>query len=277
MHNTFLFWLLRACMEFRGRGAKRKFKKETSRCAETQKSVLLDKLKYCAGTEYGRRYRFSSITTPDVYRNSVPIVDYRDLAPWVERVVRGEQNILFPPDERLLMFAMTSGTTAVPKYVPVTERYFRDLLRGNLVWAVYLLHGHPRVIDHKILHIISPSREGVTERGVPCGAATGLIAESQNRIAHLKYALPADLFRIADYHPKYYCIMRLALQKKISLLIAANPSTLVALGRCLEQNAEELIRDVHDGTLSVADNVAPDIRRRIARGIPGRPHRGREA
>lgn len=267
MHKTALFWFMRAVMEFRGRKAKREFEKKTSRCAETQEAVLLDKVGYCADTEYGRLHGFSSISTPDEYRRSVPIVEYKDLAPRVERIVAGEKNVLFPPGERLLMFAMTSGTTAVPKYVPVTERYLRDLLRGNLVWAVHLLHRHPAAIDHKILHVISPSREGVTGCGVPCGAATGLVAESQNKIAHLKYALPAGLFGITDYRTKYYCAVRMALRKKISVLIAANPSTLVALGSCLERNAGALIRDLHDGTLSVEASVAPEIRGCLRGGL----------
>ena len=243
--------------------AKREFLHKASRCADTQRGVLLAKLRYSADTEYGRLYRFNAITSTNDYRKAVPIVDYRALSPHVMKVVEGKLNILFPPEEKLLMFAMTSGTTATPKYVPVTGRYIKELARGNFIWAAHLLSDYPSTIDHKILHIVSPSRENETPRGVPCGAATGLVAESQQRIAHLKYALRPAVFRISDYHIKYYCIIRLAIQQKISLLIAANPSTLVSLGQCLERNAGDLIKDLHGGTLGVSEKLEPDIRKAI--------------
>lgn len=244
--------------------ARRTFRRAAADCAAAQESALLSKLRHSSRTEYGRRFHFSKITSPDEYRRALPIVTYDDLAPSVGRIVRGERNVLFPSSEKLLMFAMTSGTTGTPKYVPVTGRYYRELAKGNFVWGVHLLYDHPNAISHKILHVVSPKRERETEQGVPCGAATGLVAESQKKIAHLKYALSPDVYRIDDYDAKYYCIMLLAMQHKISLLIAANPSTLVALGICLEKNAGRMVKDWFDGTLSVAERLSPEMRRVIA-------------
>jgi hypothetical protein len=247
--------------------AQRAFLRRAGRCAETQRRVLRRKLAWAAGTEYGRRHGFARIATPDDYRRAVPIVDYQAISPLVARVVAGERDILFPSRERLLMFAMTSGTTATPKYVPVTERYLAELAEGNFVWGMRLLRDHPAAIAHKILHIVSPSRESAAPSGIPCGAATGLVAESQRRIAHLKYALPPAVHGIGDYGLKYLCILRLALQKKISLLIAANPSTLVALGRRFEERAPALVRDLRDGVFHEANALPPASRAVVARHL----------
>jgi acyl-CoA synthetase (AMP-forming)/AMP-acid ligase II len=264
MYRTVFTPLVYSWARLHGIRARRTFRRATANCAAAQRAALLAKLRNSSGTEYGRRFLFSKIASPDEYRRVVPIVTYEDLAPSIDRIVRGERNVLFPHREKLLMFAMTSGSTGRPKYVPVTGRYYRELAKGNFVWAVHLLHDHPSAIAHKILHVVSPRRERETELGVPCGAATGLVAESQKKIARIKYALMPDVYRIDDYDAKYYCIMWLAMQHKISLLIAANPSTLVALGRCLEKNAGRMVKDWFDGTLSVAERLDPEIKRAIA-------------
>ena len=245
--------------------ARRAFLRCAGRCVETQRHVLRRTLSWAAGTEYGRRHGFARVRTPGDYRQAAPIVDYETLRLFVERIVAGERNVLFPSRERLLMFAMTSGTTATPKYVPVTERFLAELAEGNFIWGMHLLRDHPSAIGHKILHIVSPSRESVTPSGIPCGAATGLVAESQKKIAHLKYALPSAVYGIGDYGLKYQCILRLALQKKISLLIAANPSTLVALGRRLEEHAPSFVRDLRDGTFREAPGLDPAVRSTVVR------------
>ena len=276
MYTTVLTHIVYGWARLHGVRARRAFLRNAERCAETQRRVLLRKLGWAAGTEYGRRHGFAGIDSPGDYRKAVPIVDYQAISPLVERIVAGERNILFPPREKLLMFAMTSGTTATPKYVPVTEHYLAELAEGNFVWGMHLLQDHASAIEHKILHVVSPSREFATPSGVPCGAATGLVAESQRKIAHLKYALPPAIYGIGDYGAKYQCILRLALQKKISLLIAANPSTLVALGRRFEEHAPSLIRDLHDGTFEGAARLDPGLREEVVRLLRKDPVRARQ-
>ncbi len=263
MHRSLLTPLLYRLTRMQAVKAQRRFYLKTVSCAETQREVLLDKLRWASKTEYGQHYAFSKIASLEDYRKAVPLVEYEDMRPYIERVVLGEQNILFPAEEELLMFAMTSGTTATPKYIPITRKYIQELKRGNFAWGSAVIFDHPEALGHKILHIVSPSRESETDNGVPCGAATGLVAESQRKIAHFKYATPRSVYGISDYGIKYYCILRLALQQKISLLIAANPSTLVTIGHCLERNAHSLLKDLSDGTLAVAVELEPEIRRSI--------------
>src|SRR5262249_44547129 len=59
--------------------------------------------------------------------------------------------------------------------------------------------------------------------------------------------------------------LRLSLHRKVGMIIAANPSTLVNLARAGDQEKESLIRDLHDGTLSPRFEVPPDVRAALAR------------
>lgn len=84
--------------------------------------ALVQTAKY---TEWGRKYDFASITHPDQFRQRVPLQDYEDVKPFVERLRKGEQNLLWPTDMR--WFAKSSGTTSDrSKFIPVSREALED-------------------------------------------------------------------------------------------------------------------------------------------------------
>ena len=80
-------------------------------------------LKKANNTEFGKDHNFSSIKNYNDFQNQVPIRDYEALKPYVDRVVAGEKNILWPGQP--LYFAKTSGTTSGAKYIPITKESIR--------------------------------------------------------------------------------------------------------------------------------------------------------
>ncbi len=76
-------------------------------------------------TEWGRKYDYTSILTPEEYKNRVPIQDYDDVKGYVERMIKGEQNLLWPTDVK--WFAKSSGTTSDrSKFIPVSMEALED-------------------------------------------------------------------------------------------------------------------------------------------------------
>ena len=75
-----------------------------------QRDTLVELLRRAADTEYGLKYDFDSILTAEQYRERLPIIHYEELAPYSERLMNGEQNLLWP--EPITWFAKSSGTTA---------------------------------------------------------------------------------------------------------------------------------------------------------------------
>ncbi len=76
-------------------------------------------------TEWGRKYDYATITDPDEFRKRVPLQDYEDVKPYVERLRKGEQNLLWPTDMR--WFAKSSGTTGDrSKFIPVSREALED-------------------------------------------------------------------------------------------------------------------------------------------------------
>lgn len=92
---------------------------------DVQRELFDSLVRRGAGTEYGIRYGFSEIKTVEHFRNQVPIVTYEDIYPYVERLMAGEQNLLWPSEIR--WFAKSSGTTnARSKFIPVSAEALED-------------------------------------------------------------------------------------------------------------------------------------------------------
>ena len=86
---------------------------------ETQRDTLKELLRTAQNTEYGQQYDFHSLTTPEQYRERLPIVHYEDINELIRQTMNGKQNILWP--EEIKWFAKSSGTTdAKSKFIPVS-------------------------------------------------------------------------------------------------------------------------------------------------------------
>ncbi len=272
-----LNWLLRnlivkiAAIPIRRRLAA--FEAATHDPVATQAALLQRILRHHAGTAFGKDHRFSSMLTLDDFRNTIPVRGYDYVEPYMKRVIQGETNALLA-DAKIHMFAMTSGTTATRKFIPVTDQYLADYKRGWNIWGLKVYRDHPEVRLRPIVQLSGDWQEFHTDAGVPCGAVTGLTAQMQMWIIRRIYCVPAIVGTIKDAAAKNYLALRLSVPRKVGMIIAANPSTLVNMARGGDQEKETLIRDIHDGTLSTKFDIAPEIRAavqsRIAKANPDR-------
>ncbi|MCO6482875.1 MAG: GH3 auxin-responsive promoter family protein [Flavobacteriales bacterium] len=92
---------------------------------EAQLEVFHRLMQAARYTEWGRTYGYGDIKDPNEYRRRVPLQDYVQLKPWVDRMRGGEQNLLWPTDIR--WFAKSSGTTnAKSKFIPVSREALEE-------------------------------------------------------------------------------------------------------------------------------------------------------
>src|SRR4051794_28101736 len=90
-----------------------------------QREVLQDLVTHAQHTEIGRKYGFHETFNIRSFKQRVPIHEYDDLKPYIERLMRGEQNLLW--DSPVNWFAKSSGTTSdKSKFIPVTEESLED-------------------------------------------------------------------------------------------------------------------------------------------------------
>lgn len=92
---------------------------------EAQLEVFHKLIEAARYTEWGRRYDYGNILNPDEFRRRVPLQDYTQIKPWVDRMRGGEQNLLWPTDIR--WYAKSSGTTnAKSKFIPVSREALEE-------------------------------------------------------------------------------------------------------------------------------------------------------
>ncbi len=211
-------------------------------------------------TQFGRKHGFASIRTLADYRASVPVCRYDYFAGDIDRIARGETNVLTA--EPVIMFATTSGTTDRPKLIPVTTTFYREFRAIQKIWTWHILRDHPEILRGKFLTLISPEESERTVAGIPCGSMSGM---NYRQLARVPWqgrfmCVPYEVFTASDVEAKYYTVLRLALAADVSLITIINPSTILMLCSRLERHAESLIKDVRDGTLVVADRLEPAIR-----------------
>ncbi|MFZ9938964.1 MAG: GH3 auxin-responsive promoter family protein [Bacteroidia bacterium] len=92
---------------------------------EVQNDVFRQLLHKARDTQWGRAHGYAHIQTVEDYRERVPVSRYEDLFPWIERIMKGEQQVLWPTEIR--WFAKSSGTTNDrSKFIPVSEEAFEE-------------------------------------------------------------------------------------------------------------------------------------------------------
>src|SRR5258708_7643202 len=148
-------------------------------------------------TAFGRDHHFHSIRTVDDYRRHLPVLPYEYFEPYMARVRKGEIKALLS-DPVVHMFALTSGTTAARKYIPVTSQYLADYKRGWNLWGLRAYNDHPKAKLRPIVQLSGDWDEFRTEAGIPCGAVTGLTASMQKRLIRWLYCVPAGVGRVKD-------------------------------------------------------------------------------
>ena len=243
----------------------RRFYRAAQNATRVQDEVLIDKIHRNADSDYGRRHGFHQIRNYEDFIRQVPVQTYDDFEPYIQRLCRGEHSALFGGGQRVRMFALTSGTSATPKYIPVTDTFLKELRAGWNAFGVKALLDHPGWFLKPIVQVASRMDEQTTEGGIPCGAVSGLMAATQKPLVRRYYLTPPCVAYIEDSAARYYTIMRLAMmEQEIAFLVTANPSTQLKLARTAEESAESLIRDIHDGTLQHDLDVPPAVRKELA-------------
>jgi hypothetical protein len=258
----------------RGRFLWRSFQQQLEHPREAQQALLCQILSQNQGTRFGLRHSFARMQSVADYQAGVPIADYEGFRPWIEQLQLGERNVL--TSEHPFMFALTSGTTGQPKYIPITKSSRQGTARVTAMWVYRCLADHPKAFDGKALIVVSPAVEGLTPCGIPFGSASGYIYQNSTwAIRHIS-ALPYSLFCIKDYGARYYAMMRFAIEQNISFISTPNPSTIKRLVTIADQRRDQLIRDIRDGVISQEMDIEPDLKRELQRSLKPNARRARE-
>lgn len=227
-----------------------------------QERKLKEILSRNADTDYGRAHSFASINDSLEFRRRVPINQYEDLQPYIERMLNGERNVLTAQEP--FMYATTSGTTGSQKFIPVNEGYIKEFRHASVASGFHTLKHYPKIAEGVTLTVFSPAEEGRTPGGIPYGAISGgLYLREPGLVKKFIAPVPYSIYLIRDYESKYYALLRVALMLPVTCIYTLNPSTIALLLKRLDKYAAQLIEDIARGTVSTPVPLSQDTLKSI--------------
>ncbi|MFC4816348.1 GH3 auxin-responsive promoter family protein [Flavobacterium sp. GCM10023249] len=153
----------------------RKTQRWANNPVKTQNKVFQKLIAQAKETQFGQEHHFREIRSFEDFANRVPVRDYEQLRPYVDRVVQGEENILWTG--KPLYFAKTSGTTSGAKYIPLTKEsmpYHIEAARNAILSYVHET-GKANFVDGKMIFLQgSPILD--EKNGIKLGRLSGIVA-----------------------------------------------------------------------------------------------------
>ena len=140
-----------------------------------QEALLLGLTKTAEKTLFGRAHNFEEIKSVSDFQQRVPISDYEDLRPYIEKVKKGQSKILWPglPE----YFAKTSGTTSGAKYIPISKEGmpYQIAAAQSAIFHYIAKKGNADFVNGKMIFLQgSPELEEIN--GVNTGRLSGIVA-----------------------------------------------------------------------------------------------------
>jgi len=146
-----------------------------SRPVETQQKVFLKLISEARNTQFGKEHGFSEISSAADFASKVPIRDYEGLKEYMDRMVAGEADVLWPG--KPIYIAKTSGTTSGAKYIPLTKASMPshiDAARNALLCYIHET-GNVKFVDGKMI-FLQGSPEMTEKNGIKIGRLSGIVA-----------------------------------------------------------------------------------------------------
>jgi hypothetical protein len=143
--------------------------------AATQQHVFYELIALAKNTQFGKDHNFDEIKNYEDFVKQVPIRDYEELKPYIDKVVKGEENVLWKG--KPIYFAKTSGTTSGAKYIPLTKEsmpYHIEAARNAILSYIHET-GNASFVDGKMIFLQgSPVLE--EKNGIKLGRLSGIVA-----------------------------------------------------------------------------------------------------
>ena len=255
---------------------------ETKHPMDVQRDVLFTILNDNKDTEYGKQYGFAGIHTIEDYQKAVPVAPWSHFAPWVDRMLEGEQNILtvYPFDH----FTTTSGTSGKPKHVAYTLQHENNFAKYNsacgnglLTKAIGTDWCEGRAFSPTSGEIFTlPS--GYTEGHTPAKIVERLGGKENADIA-LRTVLtsPVEATVLEPGKDTHYIHCRFALEDRdVTGVNVMYYSWLLNMLEYIDKEYAMLIDDIEKGTISETVSLPADCRESLLKKIKPMPERAAE-
>lgn len=208
-----------------------------------QEKVLQNLIKTAANTQFGKDHHFNRIANYQDFKKNVAVNDYEDIKPYIEQVVKGEANILWPG--KPLYFAKTSGTTSGVKYIPISKESMPEHIKAarNALLCYINETGKTDFLDGKLIFLQgSPKMD--KKSGISFGRLSGIVANHVPKYLQ-KNRLPSyEVNCIEDWEQKVDAIVEETVNQDMRLISGIPPWCQMYFDRLIAKTCKSKIKDI---------------------------------
>ena len=206
---------------------------------EDQDKLLLSLVKTAEKTLFGREHQFENIKNVQDYQNQVKIADYEDLKSYIEKIKKGQRNILWT--ETPEYFAKTSGTTSGSKYIPISKEGmpFQIAAAQSAIFHYIAQKNNANFVNGKMIFLQgSPELEEIF--GIKTGRLSGIVAHhipkylQKNRLPSLETNL------IEDWETKVDAIVKETEKQDMTIISGIPPWLIMYFEKLIERNGKKI-------------------------------------
>lgn len=219
-----------------------KTQKWASNPVETQERVFKNLIQQAKDTQFGKDHNFSGILSYSDFAKNVPIRDYEGLKTYIEKVKKGEENVLWKG--KPIYFAKTSGTTSGAKYIPLTKESMPFHIQAARNAILHYIHetGNASFVSGKMIFLQgSPVLE--EKNGIKLGRLSGIVAHFVPKYLQ-KNRMPSwETNCIEDWETKVDAIVEETFDKNMTV-ISGIPSWVQMYFEKLKQKGEKPVGEI---------------------------------
>jgi len=209
----------------------------------SQTQLLATLINLSKNTQFGKDHQFNKITDFKSFVNHVPVRDYEALATYVNRVVDGENDVLYPG--KPVYFAKTSGTTSGSKYIPITKASIKTHIaaaRNALLFHIYNT-GSSNFVNGKMI-FLQGSPELYKTNGVLTGRLSGIVYHHVPNYL-LKNRLPSYTTNcIEDWEQKVDAVVEETIKENMTLISGIPPWVIMYFEKLRDKSGGKKIIEI---------------------------------
>lgn len=217
-------------------------RKGMATAVEDQENILKELLKTGKTTEFGKEHQLQNVSVYEEYLQAVPIRDYEQFKPYIEKIKEGRHNILWKG--KPIYLAKTSGTTSGVKYIPISKESISNHINSarNALLCYIAESGNSQFTNGKMI-FLSGSPELDRVGGIPTGRLSGIVNHHVPSYLRRNQLPSYETNCIEDWETKLDKIVAETLEQDMTLISGIPPWMQMYFDRLHEKTGKK-IKDI---------------------------------
>ncbi len=206
---------------------------------EAQAATLRFLMDRARDTRFGRDHDFASVRTYEDLKHRVPLRDYEALRPYLQRVIAGEPDVLWPG--RPVGYACTSGTTSGTKYIPITRDFLGPYIKsGRQAVSRYIAETANAACVTGRLFYFANELEVDRFQGIPAVPISGISYAQLPGFVRRRFLPSGATNRLSDFEEKIELAVRESLGQDVTLVSGIPPWIQVYFNRLIDRTGKPI-------------------------------------